>query len=229
MKVFWLSLLWAFTTNACWAESFNIWGGSPIGGFGDVATNLLLAQQLKEVRPKADITIVYSEEAGSEYLGKLIPGFKSSAKAQSFGGIRFVRSDTPIPRADYFFEFSAKNGKYDDLAPVPEKIAASGKVLMRFSELGTNEHTDPTQKNTSAVSPLIANDSTASQIRLRLLTGPAVNEAGLYLSSSKPSARLTRPELFQKLSALDKSGNPCKCRISCGLSRLCKIWVKFMC
>jgi hypothetical protein len=117
-------------------ESITVWGGdSSIGGYGDLATNLLMAQNLKRLLPNSKITLVVPKQTTSiemfSHLG-VVPGSTLSS------GIRVELENAHPAPSDFLLSFSEQQ-----LPPEALRLAAG----QRFSFL---EYGDRTRSRPSA-------------------------------------------------------------------------------
>lgn len=106
-----------FTVSSAHATTVNMFAGKQLGGFGDIASNLIMAQKLIEARP--DLTINFwvgntkgepnGEQAEVEKIKVLLPELDLSTGHHLLNGIHFFDGQKyKLPRADIFLAFSVK-------------------------------------------------------------------------------------------------------------------------
>ncbi len=86
--------------------SINMFSGFNLKGFGDIATNYLMAREIKLKHPDWDIRFLVLKESKKQ-LQILIPSFDENSPIQIIDGITYYNQGlTYLPNSDFFFGFS---------------------------------------------------------------------------------------------------------------------------
>ncbi len=142
-------------------------------GYGDLATNLLMAQHLRVLWPDATINVLVDSES-EKAMPLFFPRFDLQKDSQMIDGITYVINlEKGIPEADYFLSFSNPNTVLNISKHVPSIL---------FSEY-------------SGGSKLVVGKGSFSQLKLNA----GVESSGLYITPTKVPPPVPRKSLFEVL------------------------------
>jgi len=198
MRLRWLFLCLFYATSA-FAEPvrIGIYGGLPRLGYGDIASNLIMAQKIA-AWPNVEVTIIVPDApAGRTHVGEplvkvnetlpiLLPSFHPYQPVQKIGGIRFVlESSATLPSFDYFFAFSMATE-----AEIPARVFDTAPVRFLWTEYYPFDGTKGWDVKAFTA------ESGAATVSLR--TGP--RNSGLYVTEQTGAARVSRSETIAELN-----------------------------
>lgn len=181
-----LFLLFAvLTVFLCLGEAFpqtiNIVVGGSRGGFGDIASNILMAQQIKSLRPESRVNILWSPDISEKdfnALKTLVPAFNRERGNQTLNGIHYSNSASSSD-ADLLVGFSLSSA-----------IMLGGGRGNEPLRLAFREYNDGERK-VSFVEEFVR------ALTYLDIAGPGL--AGLYVQPGLSSPPLTREQLFTHL------------------------------
>jgi|GEM_PF-5526469 len=209
------SLIWAIALAALWASNdaraertIIVYAGTPRGGAGDIAANLVMARRLQEARPQDKIVIAVDldshltvfpegEPIGwshwkntREILTALAPGFNFKKGRQQLQGLTFINSRTEkLPNADYVVGYSMN-------APIPQQIRGAAPISIGFSEPGSSSDATVYREGGTMRVEFDAGFSRS----------PLQGSLGGYLRISPSTPPLSREELEARLAKKGVSG-----------------------
>lgn len=205
LRLFWASAL-IFRCAIVDAQSINIVLGHPEnGGFGDIASNVLMSQQLQKTMPDAKLRVIVYHEEQLPLLKILLPTFDRNKSRQELNGIEYVSlyPRGKAPKADFVLSFSAYPG-------LPKSVVSSAPIALLFNEPVGNEIRTKTygherQDPTKIVKPL-GREARSKTDRLLIFTGPGDTQAGLYLEPTPAKPTGDRSALLNQLDEIPMKG-----------------------
>lgn len=188
------------------AQTVNMFAGIKRGGFGDIASNFLMAEKLKELSPELNINMWVSTDI-LEYVKTLVPEFDPSKGVQQINGIKFYYGDAnPLPQADFFLGYSlndkneVQSGQYAPGLYIPgvdDKLVNAYETIYRIANAKNIVHFKEYQGSNYELASIT---NVASGQRLfSFETGPLAG--GLYISPSKPTQAPSKQEALNLLRA----------------------------
>lgn len=167
-------------------EVINVFCEPPNGGFGDVASNLLMAQLLAQTYPDSQINIIYSRTS-EEAIARLVKSFATGLAQQKIGRFNYFNlySAQELPHADILFQFSSEN-------VFIEKIAATAPLRLVFSEFARNEIFGVATENYGFRVIKVEPDGN----RLTLIFATGIDNGGIYISP-QPQQKPMVDDLFR--------------------------------
>lgn len=101
-------LVYLVLAQSAFGQVVNMFAGRERGGFGDLASNLVMAQQLLALRPELKIQMWVGERE-MERMRILLPSLDPTLPYQNVQGIDFYSyRNRQLPRGDVFLAFSVK-------------------------------------------------------------------------------------------------------------------------
>lgn len=179
--------------------TLNVHAGTPAGGFGDVASNMVMVRLLREKYPDAVINVLVDsapvdDQAPSQMIATLDPRYKPTPAKQTIDGVNYILSGSgAIPKADYVLVFSAKGTE-------PANVIQSAPTALLFGEY-TGPNGVDISRNPRGPKPTMVNKALMrgkTQV-VEVFTGAGASQAGLFISKNKPSPPLSREALFNQL------------------------------
>lgn len=159
-------------------KTVNISCGDFRGGFGDIASNIIMYRELKRAYPDIQFRMVFdsSKPNVEKKLRVLLPGFDPRKQVQQVGDVTVLTFDpkaTLPPESDIFLEFSSKG---------PSGAIPKSTVLSLYFE----EYTD-----------LYPNFREYTRgVYYGGTTGP---KSGFYVSPKRPDPPMSRQAVFDRL------------------------------
>lgn len=187
------------------AETVNVVLGDPFrGGYGDVASNLIMVGQLRQTMPRAKFRILVSDEEQGVKLKGLLPSFNPKQETQTIGDVEYVvlKTGQNPPKAAYLFSFSTH--EY-----IPQNVMESAPKALLFEEPSGNETNPMGGREEGRHTPLQAvqymgKTPNGKTDKYWVFSGPGDTQAGMYLSAGKPTPPHTRAEMLEKLDGVPK-------------------------
>jgi hypothetical protein len=197
-KVFIAITAISFAGASAFARTINIWtGGTPRGGYGDIASNLIMARRLKEVDPKAKINLLISKDAleGVQILWPTVKSIPSTR--QNIYGINLYHVGVDkLPHADFVLAFSRPRG-FVTSGEEP-LIGKTGDIFLSFSEYRGSLGPNPAAAD---YVDMVRFDPKTLRPHLTLSSG--IRSTGLYISPQKKLPKISKDELGRQI---DQSG-----------------------
>jgi hypothetical protein len=172
-------------------KTFNIYSEPPAGGFGDVASNLIMAENLAETYPNSEINFIYSRSSEAA-LAKLVTHFKLNTKKQSLNRFHFYNLylADQLPKADVLFQFSSEN-------VVVNKVVDTARLRLVFTEFA-RDHIIGLPTEPKGFRILKTQVSTG---RMDLIFSTGIDNGGLYLTAPLNSPHFTDDDYLLELNS----------------------------
>lgn len=180
--------------------SVNMIVGIKRPGFGDIASNLRMAQMIRERDPGLDLRFWVSQDV-VDSLKTLVPEFDETKGVQTIDGIAYYLGfENLMPQADYFLGFSLKGTKieinYAKDIYIPEHHEVSDYELI--SRIGNSPMLLHFQEYGGSVYQVEGTNKFGRKKRIfHLQSGPT--SSGLYISDQRPSLDSSKSNLVDLL------------------------------
>ena len=177
-------------------KSIAIYIEPPKGGFGDIASNVQMAEKLREVQPDLSVNIILHREA-FEIFGKLVPGFKSDLPFQRLDGIDiYLENGGMLPNTDVLMSFASFSRRPHITTNTFLKAVAPVRIAYREFDGGDSSFSpngiDQTRFYVDCdIIPFKPGYS------FQLNTG--VRTGGMYISPKKPKIACTKRGLLKSI------------------------------
>lgn len=192
-----IALLFAATLTALAGGEplrINFYAGDSLGGFGDIASNVVMARMFRREHPDAVLHMIVPDQKTatntSALLSTLDPRFKVGVPTQTIDGITYVLDNgaTALPKADYLLSFSSKESES------PQVLASANKAML-IAEYGLP------RPDSAPVEHYLESKVSETTVR-RARAGLGTNQLGLFVSQQKPAPQMTREAMFDLLDGI---------------------------